>query len=115
VKSRLGSVGPAAAWAVWGLLGVGCAETFTAPDFTDRRTVASEEACSRYERALRDKCGGSVTFDCAAYLDEDCRGRQRETDVARCERLIRQSRTCDEALGQTCGQSCDSDVWPPRF
>lgn len=99
-------------WVAALLLCCGCEECLAPPAFTDQRRVNRDEACARYERALREKCGETLHFDCDAYLGASCSEDQRATDVERCERLIDRARTCQEALDQTCGTDCSDSPIP---
>src|SRR5689334_12199142 len=95
---------------------VGVASCGAPPAILDQRRVSQDEACARLEAAVRRKCGPQTAFDCGAYYSQtgdDCGGSQRESDVARCERLIDRSRTCDEALDTTCGMTCPAPPWQP--
>jgi hypothetical protein len=84
-----------------------CESFLEPPGFADRRTVGRDEACARLDAALRERCPPDHAFSCGDYYPADCSGAQRETDVARCEQRVACSRTCDEALEQTCGMTCE--------
>ncbi|MEW5855755.1 MAG: hypothetical protein AB2A00_43675 [Myxococcota bacterium] len=103
-------------WALLLLLS-GCAECTRPPAVADQRTVSRDEACARYEAALRRKCDNpALRFDCDAYLSrpgQDCEVAQREWDVERCEERIDRARTCDEALDTVCGTTCETEWLPP--